>query len=60
MALVMALGRNIHITVVVSDWCITNFAHGWWVSIQDTVGNIRGGNCSLILPTMPWIGTHQP
>ena len=60
MALVMALGRTIHITVVVSDWCITNFAHGWWVSIQDTVDNIRGGNCSLILPTMPWIGTHQP
>ena len=20
-------------TVVVSDWCITNLAHSWWVSI---------------------------
>ena len=20
--------------MVVSDWCITNLAHGWWVSIQ--------------------------
>ena len=22
-------------TVVVDDWCITNFAHGWWVSIRN-------------------------
>ena len=21
------------ITVVVGDWCFTNYAHGWWVSI---------------------------
>lgn len=21
-------------TVVVSDWCITNFVDGWWVSIE--------------------------
>ena len=20
--------------MVVSDWCITNLAHGWWVSIE--------------------------
>ena len=28
------LSRTICTTVVVSDWCITNLAHGWWVSIQ--------------------------
>ena len=30
-------------TVVVSDWCIMNIAHGWWVSIQNIVGIIRRG-----------------
>ena len=25
-------------TVVLSDWCITNLAHGWRVSIQSSVG----------------------
>ena len=35
------LSRTICIIVVVSDWCITNLAHGWWVSIQSIV---RGGN----------------
>ena len=35
------LSRTICTTVVVSDWCITNLAHGWWISIQ---GIVRGGN----------------
>ena len=30
------LSQTICTTVVVSDWCITNLAHGWWVSIQST------------------------
>ena len=30
--------RTIFTTVVVSDWCITNLAHGLWVSIQSIVG----------------------
>ena len=29
-------------TLVVSDWCITNLAQGWWVSIQSIVGIFRG------------------
>ena len=37
-------------TVVVSDWCITNHAHLWWVSIQSIVGIIRGGNYFLSGP----------
>ena len=28
------LSQTICTTVVVSDWCITNLAHGWSVSIQ--------------------------
>ena len=31
------LSRTMFTTLVVSDWCITNLAHSWWVSI-------RGGN----------------
>ena len=27
------LSRTMFTTVVVSDWCITNLAHSWWVSI---------------------------
>ena len=38
------LSRIICTTVVVSDWCITNLAHGWWVSIQSIVGIVRGRN----------------
>ena len=30
--------RTICTTVVVSDWCITNLAHGWWISVQSIVG----------------------
>jgi len=30
-------------TVLVSDWCIMNLAHGWLVSIRSIVGIIRGG-----------------
>ena len=41
------LSRIICNAVVVSDWCITNLAHGWWVSIQSIVGIVRGGNWSL-------------
>ena len=33
------LSRTICNTVVVSDWCFTNLAHGWWVSIQSIVGH---------------------
>ena len=36
-------------TVVGSDWCFTNVAHGWWVSIQNIVGIIRRGNCSSLI-----------
>ena len=57
---VALLSRIIYTTVVVSDWGIANLARGWWVSIQGTVGSIRGGNCSLIMPAMSWIETHQP
>ena len=35
------LSRTVCATVVVSDWCITNHAHGWWVSIQSIVGVVR-------------------
>ena len=38
--------RTICTTVVVSDWCITNLVHGWWVSIQSTVGIVWGRNWS--------------
>ena len=38
------LSRNIFTAVVVSDWCITNLAHGWLVSIQNIVGIMRGRN----------------
>ena len=44
------LSTTIRTTMVFSDWCITNLAHGWWVSIQRIVGIIRGGNCSLSVP----------
>ena len=44
------LSRTVCTTVVVSDWCITNLASGWWVSMQSNVGIIRGGNCSLSGP----------
>ena len=27
------LSRTMFTTVFVSDWCITNLAHSWWVSI---------------------------
>ena len=43
-------GNNVHSlsrtssTVVVSDWCITNLAHSWWVSIQSIVGIVKGRN----------------
>ena len=32
------LSRTFYTTVVVSDWCITNRAHCWWISIQGIVG----------------------
>ena len=32
---VNVLSRTVCTTVVVSDWCITNLAIGWWVSIHD-------------------------
>ena len=38
------LNRTICTTVVVRDWCITNVAHGWWVSIQSIVCIVRGRN----------------
>ena len=44
------LSWTICTTVVVSDWYITNLAHGLWVSIQRIVGIIRGGNWSLSGP----------
>ena len=44
---VALLSRTICTTVVVSDWCITNLAHGWWVSIQSIVGTVTGRNWSL-------------
>ena len=44
---VALLSRTICTFVVVSDWCITNLAHGWWVSIQSIVGTVRGRNWSL-------------
>ena len=34
------LSQTICTTLVVSDWCITNLAHGWWVSIQSIVGQV--------------------
>ena len=37
------LTRTFYTTVVVSDWCITNRAYRWWVSIQGIVGIIGGG-----------------
>ena len=42
--------RTICTTVVVSDWCITNLAHDWWVSIQSIVGIVRGRNWPLSGP----------
>ena len=33
--------------LIVRDWCITNLAHGWWVSIESIVviiGIVRGRN----------------
>ena len=36
------LSRTICTTVVVNDWCITNFTQDWWVSIQSIVGIVRG------------------
>ena len=27
------LSRTIFTSVFVSDWCVTNLAHSWWVSI---------------------------
>ena len=44
---VALLSRTICTTVVVSDWCITNLSHGWWVSIQSIVGTVTGRNWSL-------------
>ena len=44
------LSRTICTTVVVSDWCITNLAHNWWVSIQSIVGIVRGRNWPLSGP----------
>ena len=35
-------GTNMYTTLVVSDWCITNLAQGWWVSFQSIVGIFRG------------------
>ena len=32
---VNVLSRTVCTTMVVSDWCITNLANGWWVSIHD-------------------------
>ena len=37
------LSRTFHTTVVVSDWCITNRAHRWWISIRGIVGKPGGG-----------------
>ena len=41
-------GGAIYTTVIVSDWCITDLAYCWWVSIQSIVGIIRGEDCSCI------------
>ena len=41
------LSRIICTTVIVSDWCITNLAHGWEGSIQSIACIVRGGNWSL-------------
>ena len=41
-------GIIIWTTFVVSDWGITNLAHGWWISIQ------------MIMPKMPRNEIHQP
>ena len=35
-------GTNMYTTLVISDWCITNLAQGWWVLIQSIVGIFRG------------------
>ena len=35
------LSRTICTTVVVGDWCITNLAHSWWVSIQIIVLHVQ-------------------
>ena len=52
------LSRNICTAVVVSDWCITNLAHGWWVSIQSIVGIMRGRNWSAHRSAAVEIGCH--
>ena len=52
------LSRNIFTAVVVSDWCITNLAHGWWVSIQNIVGIMRGRNWSAQRSAAVEIGCH--
>ena len=41
------LSRTICTTVVVSDFCTTNLAHGWWISIQSINGSGGGGNWSI-------------
>ena len=52
------LSRNICTAVVVSDWCITNLAHGWWVLIQSIVGIMRGRNWSAQRSAAVEIGCH--
>ena len=42
------LSQTICITVVVSDLCITNVAHGWWVSIQSIVAIFFVSQCQQI------------
>ena len=44
------LTRTFYTTVVVSDWCITNRAHRWWVSIQGIVGIIGGVGGGELFP----------
>ena len=39
--------------MVVSDWCITILAHGWWVPLNKQF-------LPLTMPTVLWIKTHQP
>ena len=34
----LIMSGAIYTTVIVSDWCIMNLAHCWWVSIQNIVG----------------------
>ena len=51
------LSQTICITVVVSDLCITNVAHGWWVSIQSIQWPFSS---SLNANKLLWIETHQP